>query len=68
MFLASDKGAHIEELKVRGQTKRITVTPKRGITKPYEILSDDSTGLGDASAAQTPHGNSGRRVWSVLSF
>jgi hypothetical protein len=63
-----DRGAKIDELKVRGQTKRITVTPKHGITKPYEILSDDSTGMGDSTARQTPHGNEGRRVWNVLSF
>lgn len=63
-----DKGSKIDELKVRGQTKRITVTPKQGFTKSYEILSDDGTGFGDTVAAQTPHGNEGRRVWSVMSF
>jgi hypothetical protein len=63
-----DKGSKIDELRVRGQVKRITVTPKQGFTKSYEILADDGTGFGDTVAAQTPHGNEGRRVWSVLSF
>jgi hypothetical protein len=63
-----DNGSRIEELKVRGQTKRITVTPKVGTKLQYEVLPDDSTGMHDAAASQTPHGNEGRRVWNVLSF
>ena len=63
-----DKSTRIDELKVRGQTKRITVTPKNATKLQYEILPDDSSGTGDNTASHTPHGNEGRRVWNVLSF
>lgn len=63
-----DKGSRIDELKVRGQTKKITVTPKQGLKLQYEVLVNDGTGMGDSAASQTPHGNEGRRVWNVLSF
>jgi hypothetical protein len=63
-----DKGTRIDELKVRGQTKRITVTPKQATKLQYEILPDDGSGTGDNTASHTPHGNEGRRVWNVLTF
>ncbi len=61
-----DDGARIDELKVRGQSKRITVTPKRG-GKPYEIITDK----GAHDHTEGPNGFNGavgKRVWPVLSF
>ena len=61
-----DDGARIEELKVRGQSKRITVTPKRG-GKPYEIITDK----GAHDHTEGPNGLNGavgKRVWPVMSF
>jgi hypothetical protein len=63
-----DKNARVEELKVRGQVKRIVVTPKQSSKLQYEILPDDGTGTADNTASHTPHGNEGRRVWNVLQF
>ena len=65
-----DDGSRIEELRVRGQTRRILVQPKVGPKAGYEILTGDGlreppAGGGNASASQ---GATGQRVWHVLSF
>lgn len=62
-----DDGVRIEELRVRGQTQRIVVTPKVGVERAYEILPvdaarDPSQGRGGSQ------GVAGQRVWHVLSF
>jgi hypothetical protein len=62
-----DKGSKIDELKVRGQTQRVVVTPKVGITRPYEILvapagRDPFDGTGGARTA------AGKRVWTIGNF
>ena len=62
-----DEGSKIEELKVRGNTTRITVTPKVGTTRGYEIITED--GSRDISDGLTgSRGAAGKRVWRVLSF
>lgn len=62
-----DDGARIDELRVRGHTQRIVVSPKRGGTAPYEIITGDgSRDLGDG--ANTSRGAAGKRVWNVLKF
>jgi hypothetical protein len=62
-----DGGSKVEELRVRGQTQRITVTPKVGGMRPYEIIgADGSRDLQEAPDAT--RGASGKRVWHVLSF
>jgi hypothetical protein len=62
-----DDGARIEELRVRGQTQRIVVTPKRGTRIAYEIITGD--GSRDLAAGiNTSRGAAGQRVWHVLSF
>ncbi|MFM9916785.1 MAG: hypothetical protein ACKVOX_13320 [Rhizobacter sp.] len=64
--VVEDDGARIDELKVRGQTKRITVTPKKG-GKPYEIIPPS----GAPDQTEGPNGSNGsvgKRVWPVLSF
>jgi hypothetical protein len=62
-----DKGSRNEELRVRGSTQRIVVTPKVGTDKGYEIITGDgSRDLGEG--ANTSRGAVGKRVWHVLSF
>jgi len=62
-----DKGSKIDELNVRGQVQHVVVTPKIGVTKPYEIVTaptgqDPFDGTGGARTA------AGKRVWNVLKF
>jgi hypothetical protein len=62
-----DEGSRIEELKVRGQTTRITVTPKVGTRQGYEIIPAD--GARDMSdSASSTRGAAGKRVWRVMTF
>jgi len=61
-----DGRARIDELRVRGQLQRITVSPK-GPAPRYEII------VGDGSrdffeGANTSRGATGKRVWNVLKF
>lgn len=66
-IVVEDEGSRIEELRVRGQTQRIVVTPKVGATKSYEIIpADGSREMFDG--ANTSRGAAGKRVWNVLKF
>lgn len=65
--IVEDDGSKIDELKVRGQVQHVVVTPKVGLTKPYEIITpqggrDPFDGTGGARTA------AGKRVWNVLKF
>jgi hypothetical protein len=62
-----DEGVRIEELRVRGQTQRIVVQPKKGVLRAYEVLPLE----GGRDPSQTRNGQpgvAGKRVWNVLSF
>ena len=62
-----DDSTHIDELKVRGHTQRITVKPKIAALRGYEIVTGDgSRDLSDG--ANSARGATGKRVWNVLSF
>ena len=62
-----DDSTHIDELKVRGHTQRITVKPKIAGLRGFEIITGDgSRDLSDG--ANTSRGAAGKRVWNVLSF
>jgi len=69
LTVIEDEGSRIDELRVRGQTQRITVTPK-GRAKalaPYEIIAPG----GSQDLLEAPlggRGAAGKRVWRVLSF
>jgi hypothetical protein len=66
-IVVEDKGSKIEELRVRGETQRIVVTPKVGTTKPYEIIpADGSREMFDG--VNTSRGAAGKRVWHILNF
>lgn len=60
-----DDATRIEELKVRGQTQRITVSPKG--MKSYEILpATQGRDMSDSAGSQ--RGAAGKRVWHILTF
>lgn len=62
-----DDGSRIEELRVRGQTRRIVVQPKVGPRAGYEIIVGD--GLREPPAGgNADKGAIGQRVWHVFSF
>ena len=63
-----DQGAKVEELRVRGQVQRITVTPKIAGAKPYEVLPTDVGRDSMAGGTNTGRGAAGRSVWHMLSF
>ena len=59
-----DDNARIDELRIRGQTKRITVQPKKG-GMPYEVLPLDASRDNSQKGAR---GAEGQSVWQFLSF
>lgn len=66
-MVIEDDNTRIEELRVRGQTQKVTVQPKNSKLPSYEIIMGD--GSRDLSpGAGTTRAAAGRRVWSVLSF
>ena len=62
-LVSEDQQVRIDELRVRGQTQRLTVSPKGGSGRDYEILQpapgQDLSQRRDAA---------GQRVWPVLTF
>lgn len=59
-----DAENRVEELRVRGEVRRIIVTPKNG-GKPYEIIpANGGRDLGTGASK----GAAGQRVWNVLDF
>ena len=67
--VAEDDQVRIEELKVRGEAKKVTVKNKKTRAPDYEIIVNDA---GRESAGGTgtglPKSGSGTRVWRVLNF
>ncbi len=62
-LVAEDDKVRIEELRVRGQTQRITVNPKGEAARPYEIHTAPAGS--DPSKGREGVGQS---VWPVLTF
>ncbi len=65
--IIEDDYARIEELRVRGAVRSITVRPKGAINAEYEILPIDA-GRDNADGPTSAKGATGQRVWRVLSF
>jgi hypothetical protein len=65
--IIDDELNHVEELRVRGQVTRITVSPKYGGRKPYEILPGNG-GRHMSEDGNGSRGAAGQRVWNVLKF
>jgi hypothetical protein len=63
-----DRGVRIDELRVRGQLQKVTVSPKGG-APGYEVLTTDDgqSAAADAASGRSP-GSAGKRVWKVLGF
>ena len=57
-----DDASRIEETRIRGQIRRITVSPKSNSKLSYEIM------LGEGSGSEASRGSAGKRVWNVLYF
>ncbi len=64
-----DTGARIDELRVGGETQKITVQPKAGVPA-YEIKpAEGARGAAPAAAPAAAGGDTnGSRVWNVLKF
>ena len=60
-----DAGTRIDELRVGGETERITVQPKTG-GPAYEI--NRAEGARGTAPANTTTDTNGSRVWNVLKF
>ena len=62
-----DAGSRVDETRVGGQTKSITVQPKVGTMPEYEVQSNDG-----ARAARNRDNNNndttGTRVWNLIKF
>lgn len=61
--VVEDDKVRIEELRVRGQVQRITVSPKASGVRPYEIVPPDA-----GRDASQNKGLSGQRLWQFFSF
>ncbi|MCG3190121.1 MAG: hypothetical protein LKCHEGNO_02730 [Burkholderiaceae bacterium] len=59
-----DDHVKIEELRVRGQLQRITISPKAAGVRPYEIAPPDS----GRDPSQQSKGISGHSLWQLFSF
>jgi hypothetical protein len=66
-IVIEDQGSKIDELRVRGQTRHVIVTPKVGVTKSYEIIVSH-TGRIPVDGTGGVNGAVGKRVWNVLDF
>lgn len=62
-LVSEDDQVRITELRVRGQTQRVTVDPKDSAAPRYDITQ--ATGGTDPSKARD---GAGQRVWTLLSF
>jgi len=62
-LVSEDDAVRIDELRVRGQTQRLTVNPKASGAPAYEI--QPAAGGSDPSKSRD---GAGQRLWQVLTF
>ena len=62
-----DNGTRIDELRVRGQLKNVTVHPK-GKLPTYEVLTGSGASDLPEQGINRSSGLEGKRVWSLLRF
>ncbi len=70
-IVTEDSQTRVEELRVRGQVKKVTVHLKHSALPDYEILIRDAqfdTSLVGRTGPDVREGMSGTRVWRVLDF
>jgi hypothetical protein len=65
-----DTGVRIEELRVRGQVQRITVSPKVGGRAKYEIITGGgATDIpGGINSGRGAAGTAGKSAWNLFAF
>jgi hypothetical protein len=62
--VVEDQGVRIDELRVRGQNRRIAVQSKALGAAPYEIVMPDAA----RDMSQASGGAAGHSVWSLFGF
>lgn len=62
-IVLEDDAVRIEEVRVRGQVQRISVTPKAAGARPFEIVPADP-----ARDVSQQRGLAGQRLWNLFSF
>jgi hypothetical protein len=62
-----DDSTRIEELRVRGQTQKVTIQPKNSKFPAYEIIMGDA-GRELSPGASSTRGAAGKSVWRLLNF
>jgi len=65
-IVLQDDNARIEELRVRGQTQKVTVKPKNAAE--YEIVAAPTGRDPSQNRANSQPGAGGQRVWNILKF
>jgi len=66
-LVTEDRNARIEELRVRGEVKKVKVHPKLIPLPDYEIFVGDST-REPVAGPNGQHGIIGQSVWELLAF
>lgn len=66
-IVLEDDHTRVEELRVRGQTQKVTVQPKNSKAPAYEIIMGDGSRELSAGPGST-RGAAGQRVWRLLDF
>jgi len=66
-LVMEDRNARIEELRVRGESKRVKVHPKLIPLPDYEIVVGDAT-REPVAGPNGLHGIIGQRVWELMTF
>ena len=66
-IVVEDDHTRVEELRVRGQTQKVTVQPKNSKAPAYEIIMGDGSRELSPNASST-RGAAGQRVWRLLDF
>jgi len=61
-----DASNRVNELRVGGETRSISVQPKSGVPA-YDVRPADPSGTG-ASSREAGPGSAGPRVWKMLQF
>jgi len=60
-----DQGSTVDELRIGGQTRSITVQPAAGNMPAYEVLPSDGVRNRPQNGAES---TTGPRVWNVMKF
>ena len=60
-----DQGSTVDELRIGGQTRSITVQPAAGNMPSYEVLPSDGVRNRPQNGAES---TTGPRVWNVMKF